>query len=116
MILNAEAAVLSGKLDAADGCYQKAIVAATRQGSIHESALARERYGEFLLSEKNDPEEASHKFNDAIRRYNEWGAAKKVQMLREKHQDLWQKPPSEVVVGLSISEAGKRVSTLSVGE
>jgi predicted ATPase len=116
LILNAEAAVLSGKLDAADGYYQRAIVAATRQGSIHESALVCERYGEFLLNKRNDPEEARHKFDVAIRRYNEWGATKKVQMLREKHQDLWQKPPSEVVVGLSISEAGKRVSTLSVEE
>jgi hypothetical protein len=77
---------------------QSAITASTRQGSQHESALAIERYGELLLNERNDPEEALHKFNDSIGRYNEWGAHKKVQMLREKHKNLWQKP-TDVFIG-----------------
>lgn len=94
----------------AEECYQTAIVAAARLGRILASALASERYGAFLLNKQNDPEEAKHKFDVAIRRYNEWGAAKKVQILREKHPDLWRKP-TEVVVGLS--EDDKRVSAIS---
>lgn len=86
----------------AEECYQTAIVAAARLGRILASALASERYGAFLLNKQNDPEEAKHKFDVAIRR--------KVQILREKHPDLWRKP-TEVVVGLS--EDDKRVSTIS---
>jgi len=92
LLFNAELAALKGKLDAAEGWYQSAIVSATRCGRIHESALSSERYGEFLLNVRKDPEEARHKFDDAIRRYSEWGAAKKVLMLRELHQDLWRRP------------------------
>jgi hypothetical protein len=86
----------------AEQCYQTAIVAAARLGRILASALASERYGAFLLNKQNDPEEAKHKFDVAIRR--------KVQILREKHPHLWRKP-TEVVVGLS--EDDKRVSTIS---
>jgi tetratricopeptide (TPR) repeat protein len=96
LLLNAEFAALSGKLDTAEGWYQSAIVSATRQGNVHESAFASERYGEFLLEERNDREEARHKIDDSIRRYGEWGAIKKVQLLREKHRDLWI-TPTEVV-------------------
>jgi hypothetical protein len=70
----------------AEECYQTAIVAAARLGRTLASALASERYGAFLLNKRNAPEEAKHKFDFAIRRYNEWGAAKKVQILREKHR------------------------------
>ena len=96
LLLNAESAALKGKLDAAEGWYQSAIVSATRQGHVHERALASERYCEFLLNHRNDQEEARHKLQDAIRRYGEWGAARKVQALREKHHDLW--VPAEVRV------------------
>lgn len=102
LMLKAEAAALDGKLDAAEGWYQSAVVSATRRGHVHESALVSERYGEFLLNDRNDPEEARHKFDDAIRRYGEWGAAKKVRMLREKHEDVWTRP-SEVVLQLGRS-------------
>jgi predicted ATPase len=98
MLLNAESAALSGKLDAAEGWYQSSIVSATRQGHLHESAYASERYGNFLMNERNDPEEARHKIDDAIRRYGEWGAAKKVHLLRQQYRDLWVRP-SEVVFG-----------------
>lgn len=102
LLLDAEAAVLNGKLDAAEGLYQRAIVLATRQGSIHESAFASERYGEFLLSERNDREEARYKLADAVRRYGEWGAARKANMLHGKHQDLWyRQKPTEVTFALS---------------
>lgn len=99
LLLNAEAAVLHGELNAAEGWYQSAIVTATRQGSIHESALASERYSEFLLNERKDPEEARHKIENAIRCYSEWGASKKARLLREKHEDVCRKP-SQIVVSI----------------
>ena len=97
LLFNAELAALEGNLDAAEGWYQSAIVSATRQGRLHESALASERYGDFLVNERNDREEAKHKFNEALQRYMEWGAAKKVESLREKVQYLWEKP-TEIIV------------------
>jgi len=112
LLFNAESAALEGKLDAAEGWYQSAIVSAARQGRTHECALASERYGEFLLDERNDRDEARHKFDDALRRYGEWGAAKKVNMLREKHQDLWQKP-TEIVLG---TNSEPPVSTLGLSK
>jgi hypothetical protein len=96
-LFNAELAALKGKLDSAEGWYQSAIVCATRQGRVHESALACERYGDFLLHQRNDGEEAQHKFDDAIRRYGEWGAQKKADMLRQEHQVLLE-TPAEVLV------------------
>lgn len=103
LLLSAEKAALNGKLDAAEGWYQSAIVFSTRQGLVHESAFASERYGEFLLVDRNDAEEARHKFDDAIRRYNEWGAIKKVQMLREKHKHVWEKPTEVVIQPLHVT-------------
>lgn len=97
LLLNAESAALDRKLDAAERFYRDAMVSAARQGYVNESALASERYGEFLLYERNDPEEARYRLNGALRLYEEWGAARKVVILRENHQDLWRKP-SEVVI------------------
>jgi len=96
-LFNAELAALQGKLSTAEGYYHSAIVCATRQGCIHESAFASERYGEFLLTERNNREEARHKFDDALRRYTEWGARRKADMLRERHRVLFEKP-AEIVV------------------
>ena len=59
--------------------------------------MRRNATATFLMNERNDPEEARHKIDDAIRRYGEWGAAKKVLLLREQHKDLWVKP-TEVVL------------------
>jgi hypothetical protein len=99
LLLNAESDVLDGDLDGAEIWYKSSIVAATRQGSIHESALASERYGEFLLNKRKDPDEARHKFGNAIRYYSEWGASRKAHLLREKHEDVSRKP-SQIVVPL----------------
>lgn len=101
LLFDAELAALNGKLDMAEGLYKKAIVSATRQGLIHERAFASERYGEFLLNERNDPEEAKYNLSDAIRLYDEWGANRKVSMLREKHHKLWQKPTHIVLSNAS---------------
>lgn len=110
LLMDAEYAALKGRLDAADRYYRDAIVSATRRGHIHESAFATERYGEYLLNEGDDSEEAKHQIAKAARRYDEWGARRKATLLREKHQDLWHwQKPTEVVVALS--EANKREPT-----
>lgn len=99
LLMDAESAVLGRKLDAAKRYYLAAIASATRQGFIHESAFACERYGEFLLNEGSDPEEAGHQLGIAMQRYEEWGAVRKASMLREKYKGLWHKDkPAEVVV------------------
>lgn len=104
-LMDAECAALNGKLDAAESYYRDAIVSATRQGHIHESAFASERYGEFLLSEGKDPEDARHQLARAVRLYDEWGAARKASLLREMYQDLLlPQKPTEVVVDLSESD------------
>lgn len=72
-------------------------MSASGQGYVNECALASERFGEFLLYDRNDAEEARYKFDDALRLYKEWGATRKATILREKHQDLWRKP-TEVVI------------------
>lgn len=92
LLLNAESAALNGKLEAADGFYHAAIVSSSRIGLTHESALAYERYGDFLLVERNEKEDAKRKMVEALRRYGDWGALKKVDMLNEKYHDLWEKP------------------------
>ena len=95
LLLEAENATLKGNLEEAERNYQSSILCATHQGHIHESALASERYGYFVLNERKDKEEARHKFDEAIRRYDEWGAKNKANVLREIHSDLWH-PPEQI--------------------
>lgn len=105
LLMNAESSVLSGKLDSANDYYRDVIVSATRQGRIHESAYVSERYGEYLLDERKEPEEAMYHLQSALRRYEEWGAARKVEMLYEKHPRLLEKEtPTEVFVSRGSSE------------
>jgi hypothetical protein len=98
LLLNAESAALDRNLDATERFHRDAIVSASRRESVNESALASERYGKFLLYERSDPEEARYKLEGALQLYEEWGAARKVAILRKKHEDVWQKP-TEVMVG-----------------
>ena len=90
--LNAEAAALEWDVDGAEGWYQSAILLALDGGLIQDAALANERYGEFLLNERKESEKATFKLEEAMRLYGEWGAAKKVELLREQYKYLWPKP------------------------
>jgi hypothetical protein len=88
-LLDAEKAALDGKYKAAQEHYQSAVVMAARGGFIHDAALANERYGEFLLHDMSDKQEAVFRFEEAIKFYSEWGASKKVELIREQYSDLW---------------------------
>lgn len=82
--LDAEHYALSkSKLDEAEENYRQAIVFAARSGHLHHSGLFSERYADFLLSKRKDVTEAKYRFGEAIRYFEEWGAAGKVQQLRE---------------------------------
>jgi hypothetical protein len=88
-MLNTELAALEGKLDAAEGGYQSAVVLASRSGFVSDAALANRQYGEFLLNDRENVSEAVYKFQEACELYAEWGAYRKVDELREKHASLW---------------------------
>jgi hypothetical protein len=93
-LLDAEKAALDGKSKAAQKNYQSAVVMAARGGFVHDAALANERYGEFLLHDMSDTQEAVFPFEEAIMLYSEWGASKKVELLREQYSYLWPHPTS----------------------
>ena len=90
--LDAELAAMTGRKQLAKKLFQQAIVMAARGGSIHYAALANERYGEFLLYEMDDKEEATFRLEEAIKYYLDWGAYAKSDSLRETYRDLWPKP------------------------
>ena len=89
-LLDAERAALDGKSNAALQHYQSAVSLAARGGFVHDAALANERYAEYLLHDLSDRQEATFYFEEAIKFYSEWGALKKVDLLREKYSDLWE--------------------------
>jgi tetratricopeptide (TPR) repeat protein len=91
-LMDAEKAALDGKFKAAEKHYQSAVVLAARGGFVNDAALANERYGEFLLHDMSDRQEAVYRFEEAIKFYSEWGADKKVGLLREQYSDLWPQP------------------------
>lgn len=91
-LLKAELSALEGKLDAAEGWYQSAIVLASRSGLRQDAALFNERYGDFLLNDRKDNAEAAFKLEEAVKLYNEWGAYRKVRILSEKYARLWPQP------------------------
>jgi hypothetical protein len=87
-LLDAERAALDGKSNAALKHYRSAVSLAVRGGFVHDAALANERYAEYLLHDMSDRQEAIFYFEEAIKFYSEWGALKKVDLLREKYSDL----------------------------
>jgi hypothetical protein len=89
-LLDAERAALDGKSKAALKHYQSAVSLAARGGFVHDAALANERYAEYLLHDMSDRQDAIFYFEEAIKFYSEWGALKKVDLLREKYSDLWE--------------------------
>jgi hypothetical protein len=57
--------------------------------------LANERYADFLLHHMSEnKEEAEYRLEEAIRFYSEWGAARKVDILRHSHPEIWPMPKS----------------------
>jgi len=85
-ILNAEHAALAGATNKTEvvELFEKAIADATRGGFLQNAALAGERFADYLLS-VGDQLQAQRQMKEAIDRYSEWGAMRKVEMLKEKH-------------------------------
>ena len=91
-LLEAEMAALLGKKDKARKQYENATMTASRRGFIQDAAMANERYGEFLLNDTLDREEAAYRLENAVKLYKEWGAHAKVDSLRDKYAALWPLP------------------------
>ena len=90
LILDAEGAVLRGKDSVAGVIYTKAIVQAARSGFLQDAGLAHERYAILLLAKPSlhNQTDARYHVEEAIIFYSEWGALKKVRLLREKYTTL----------------------------
>jgi histidine kinase len=86
-ILDAEKAVLKGKIDNAINMYVEGITMTGRIGSVHNQALTHERMADLYL-ERKEPQEAKYRLEKAIELYSEWGANKKVGLLRQRLQEL----------------------------
>jgi predicted ATPase len=86
-ILDAEKAVLKGKIDDAINMYVDGITMTGRIGSVHNQALTHERMADLYL-ERKEPQEAKYRLEKAIELYSEWGATKKVGLLRQHLQEI----------------------------
>lgn len=90
-MLDAEEAALKGDDMAATRHWMAAIVFS--RGMLHYTALANERYGEFLLHDVGDPHEASFRLEQAVQNYQEWGSVAKVDQLLAKYGNLLKVTP-----------------------
>jgi len=91
-ILNAEDQWYRGKINKAIATYHNAVELSRENKFIQYQALANERLG-MLLHECNGGRESTaaiHCLNEALRLYREWGAMKKVGLLRTKIDELFQ--------------------------
>ena len=98
-LLLAEDAVLKGKRAIACKNYELAAMLAARRGFVQDAALANERYGEFLLREREaDETEATFRLEEAVRLYKEWGAHTKANYMLKKHTNLWKVPKNVMTI------------------
>ena len=95
-LLEAELAALNGRKHVAKKHYEVAAILAGRGGFVRDAALANERYGEFLLEDMCDREDAAFRFQEAIKLYLEWEARAKAELLSAKYGYLWSTPPKEI--------------------
>jgi tetratricopeptide (TPR) repeat protein len=87
LFLKAERAGCKGKVDAAVSLYRQAILCAGRSGFNHDQALACERLAS-LYTRMGDGESAKYCLEDALKLYEEWGAMKKVELLKVELEKL----------------------------
>lgn len=97
-MIEAELTVVQGDFHLASAKYESAGIVAARSGFIHDAALVNERYGEFLLEYMSNRVDGAYRLDQAIKFWLEWGAQRKVDILRQEHSHLWQ-TPSEICVG-----------------
>lgn len=86
-LVRAEYCRVTGRDRTAEDYYDRAIESAKEQGFIHEEALANELAARFYLS-KNREKVARVYMKDAYYCYRRWGAAAKVEDLKEKYPHL----------------------------
>ncbi|CAB9499176.1 Transcriptional regulator [Seminavis robusta] len=98
-LLEAEMAALQGKQHIARNKYDIAVVLAGRQGFINDAALANERFGEYMLNDVGDRDDAAYRMKEAINLYKEWGAIAKAEYLQTKYAHLWPIPEHVVTLG-----------------
>jgi len=96
-ILEAENFALSGDRERACRTYEKSITLSSLCGWLHDTALAHERYGEYLVNEINNKEKALYHFGKALDCYREWGATAKVEHMMKQNPDL-QRVPSKIEI------------------
>jgi predicted ATPase len=99
-LLEAELAALNGRKHVAKKHYEVAAKWAGRGGFVRDAALVNERYGEFLLEDMSDQEEAAFRFQEAIKLYLEWEARAKAKLLFAKYGYLWSSLPPKKMYGL----------------
>jgi hypothetical protein len=99
-LLDAERCALDKKESKALKNYEVAVLLAGRRGLVNLQALCNERFADYLVI-CNDINEASYRFNEAIRLYEEWGASKKVEQLKERIHILScaKKVPTAIEIG-----------------
>jgi len=92
-------AMLDGEYDASRGMadtagkhFEVAIKLAGRRGIVQDQAIANERLAESWLYH-GDSDNAKYRFVEALRLYGEWGADRKVELLRERCRKVWKKFP-----------------------
>jgi len=91
-ILKAERATLlscSKKIEPKKVCklYETAIVDSVRGGFVNHAAIAEEHYADYLWG-VGEKDEGIYHLENAIQRFSEWGAVRRVEMLREKLANL----------------------------
>jgi predicted ATPase len=95
--LEGELAALQGTKHLATAHYEAAAGLAARGGFIHHAALIHRRYGEFLLLETSQREEALLHLQKAIGLFLEWGSQALADMILAEYGDLWPRP-KEIMV------------------
>uniref|UniRef100_A0A7S4V0M1 Uncharacterized protein n=1 Tax=Ditylum brightwellii TaxID=49249 RepID=A0A7S4V0M1_9STRA len=94
-ILNAEHAASEQKKNQEEivcQLYNDAIAISARGGYVHDAALAQERFGDFLLNDLGDEEEARYHIEGSIKRYTNWGAMGIVARLNNQYRRILSKP------------------------
>ena len=74
-----------------------------------DAAVAKERYGDFLLCDMKDEEAAAYAIRKAVGLFTEWGAIAKVDQLSEKYSTLLNRSPFREVLAAQNSSLQLKV-------
>lgn len=93
LLISAEALRIKGKAGEAGPTYDRAIAMARKNGYLQDEAIATELKAVCCLSQ-GDLDTARECLKEALRLYEEWGAAAKAQYLRTRYHDLVEGAPN----------------------